>query len=1056
MLPLQITLEGFMSYRDAATLSFEGASLWMLAGQNGAGKSSVFDAMRWTLFNRHRGGGQGQEALIHHQKQKMRVAFDLELATGSFRLIRTLARGGKSTWQIETPDGEKVPETDMRDGYNRWLSENVGLSDETFCAAFYLAQGKGDAILSANPEQRYEMLAEIVDLSAYQRLHETARSRASELESEARFQRAQFEAAPDAPEGEIERLAARLKAVAHESKVTEAQRAQLAQWEPWAAQWQRVEQERSESEQHLESARQLLRDAPRIERDFARLGELESVLPPLRQWIENRERAAQTTRELATVGAVLEVAQHKASEAEMRLVASRQRLASLETERQKQEAARLEALSRLNELAPLLSEARNLESRRAELAQLETKFDAFPVGLEEQRSALEAKISAAQEKKLALASLTRFERARQEWCRAAEDEKWTREKAAESEAALSQMTTDLRKAECEREQSLEEVNRSAETLTAAQVRRRDAEGALQRLNEVKGETNCHFCGQKLTPEHAAREENRLLEALEEAQAQETAALEQQQKAKVKDEEAKSRLQSAQKALRQSEKSLEKSRSEGENAVKLKQTAAIGAGEVLNELSSELAARFDGQSDTVWNQARVDAALRGHFPSPHDFEALQSEVDQLESWQEEAKRVGRDMEARSLVVAQMEAIRQQIAPLDARYPVDYREQIYAEEREQRDALEYSWQQMVASDAALEEMRAAVQEAEALLSGVRQESAQCETRLAGLRATQVEIERALATQQETASAPLQSLLQRLESELATDFERWTDERRELESHNLAAQMAQLNQVRQQVAELEQGLVQLEKTREQIPEAARRPLEALRAEMEGCAATLSQTEQERRQLDLELSNLKRLATEKARLRELLLQSETSARQHKTLADLLGPQQLQRYLLREAENGIVDESNSILDRISTGTLRLELRADDDEIAGARKGAPKILDVAIFQTGGEGHVGQGMLPAFLSGSQRFRVAVALALGIGRYATRGQGHSRLEAVIIDEGFGSLDKIGRGEMIDELKSLGDELKRVILVSHQEEFAEAFSNRYLIENDGSASTARLMVD
>ncbi|HEX9996066.1 MAG TPA: hypothetical protein VGB45_02910, partial [Abditibacterium sp.] len=128
----------------------------------------------------------------------------------------------------------------------------------------------------------------------------------------------------------------------------------------------------------------------------------------------------------------------------------------------------------------------------------------------------------------------------------------------------------------------------------------------------------------------------------------------------------------------------------------------------------------------------------------------------------------------------------------------------------------------------------------------------------------------------------------------------------------------------------------------------------------------------------------------------------------------------------------------------------DDDEIAGARKSAPKVLDVAVFGSDGTA----GMLPAFLSGSQRFRVAVALALGIGRYATRGGG-TRLESVIIDEGFGSLDKIGRGEMIDELKALGDDLKRVILVSHQEEFAEAFSHRYLIEKEGGVSRARLLL-
>ena len=47
-----------MSYRDAQTLRFEGATLWLLCGRNGAGKSTVFDAIKYALFATHRGGTQ--------------------------------------------------------------------------------------------------------------------------------------------------------------------------------------------------------------------------------------------------------------------------------------------------------------------------------------------------------------------------------------------------------------------------------------------------------------------------------------------------------------------------------------------------------------------------------------------------------------------------------------------------------------------------------------------------------------------------------------------------------------------------------------------------------------------------------------------------------------------------------------------------------------------------------------------------------------------------------------------------------------------------------------
>src|SRR5262249_19988694 len=90
---------------------------------------------------------------------------------------------------------------------------------------------------------------------------------------------------------------------------------------------------------------------------------------------------------------------------------------------------------------------------------------------------------------------------------------------------------------------------------------------------------------------------------------------------------------------------------------------------------------------------------------------------------------------------------------------------------------------------------------------------------------------------------------------------------------------------------------------------------------------------------------------------------------------------------------------------------------------------------------------AFLSGSQRFRVAVSLALGIGQYASRQ--HRPIESVIIDEGFGCLDRPGRQVMIQELQNLRGQLRCILLVSHQEEFAESFGDGYHFERDGGTA-------
>ena len=78
---------------------------------------------------------------------------------------------------------------------------------------------------------------------------------------------------------------------------------------------------------------------------------------------------------------------------------------------------------------------------------------------------------------------------------------------------------------------------------------------------------------------------------------------------------------------------------------------------------------------------------------------------------------------------------------------------------------------------------------------------------------------------------------------------------------------------------------------------------------------------------------------------------------------------------------------------------------------------------------------------------------VGRFATAGTQARPLESVIIDEGFGSLDKDGLRCMADELNRLKDRLalKRIILVSHQEEFADRFPVVIKLSHGETGTTA-----
>ena len=55
MIPIHLRISGFLSYRDPVELDFKAFDLACISGQNGAGKSSLLDAITWSLFGEARG-----------------------------------------------------------------------------------------------------------------------------------------------------------------------------------------------------------------------------------------------------------------------------------------------------------------------------------------------------------------------------------------------------------------------------------------------------------------------------------------------------------------------------------------------------------------------------------------------------------------------------------------------------------------------------------------------------------------------------------------------------------------------------------------------------------------------------------------------------------------------------------------------------------------------------------------------------------------------------------------------------------------------------------------
>ena len=79
MIPRRVRLSGFLSYRDEQEIVFDGSPLWMLAGLNGSGKSSIFDAATYALFGHHRGGARDADQLINKDSRALSVDFEFQI-----------------------------------------------------------------------------------------------------------------------------------------------------------------------------------------------------------------------------------------------------------------------------------------------------------------------------------------------------------------------------------------------------------------------------------------------------------------------------------------------------------------------------------------------------------------------------------------------------------------------------------------------------------------------------------------------------------------------------------------------------------------------------------------------------------------------------------------------------------------------------------------------------------------------------------------------------------------------------------------------------------------
>lgn len=349
-----------MSYgEERATLDFSGMHVACLSGDNGNGKSALLDAMTYALWGKTRASGSqisGEDDLVRLGAEEMEVQFEFRLGDDLYRASRKRSRRTRTgDWQVFLCDttgtwrpvgGSTMQET------GRNLIRLLHMEYETFLNSAYIQQGHADEFTRQKPMDRKRILADILDLSRYDRLEEMARERRTEadlvlkdLEGEIRH----YETRAGEEAVYRERLKEQEEAAAIWAKEREAREVRLnVAREQQAALETKVQALRQREErlhevegEQEELERRIVVLRGRIEQDAALIAQKPGLLTDIERLQANRARVEQLSGEvnrlneakqkLATVKGRLEAArlklQHEVSslEAEWRQVETRER-----------------------------------------------------------------------------------------------------------------------------------------------------------------------------------------------------------------------------------------------------------------------------------------------------------------------------------------------------------------------------------------------------------------------------------------------------------------------------------------------------------------------------------------------------------------------------------------------------------------------------------------------------------------------------------------------------------------------------------------------------------